>query len=60
MGSPPRRSASAALSRQEASRCGRVLPPTFKVGNISRSSSRYIRLWWFCIEMNGVRLWVIA
>lgn len=30
------------------------------VGNISRSSSLYTREYWFCIEMNGVRLLLIA
>ena len=33
---------------------------TFSIGIISRSSSRYNRLWWFSMLMKGVRLCVIA
>ena len=36
------------------------MPKCSSVGIISRSSSRYIALCWFCIEMNGVSLFWIA
>ena len=60
-------------ARVDWSRRGRVRKPrargdqgvaptlnSLRVGNISLSSSRYAKLYWFCITIKGVRLWVMA